>query len=82
MDAAKSRILELLDQGGELTGLDLVLRSDGHLRRGTIYVHLTQLEEGGHVTSRLVDEQRRAYRRVYGGARDTIGSPALEPSIA
>ena len=49
-------------------GLDLVKRSDGRLKRGTVYVTLQRMEEKGFITSRLedeVDERIGAPRRLY-----------------
>jgi DNA-binding PadR family transcriptional regulator len=47
-------ILELLAarEGSWTLGLDMVRASDGRLSRGTIYVHLLQLEDAHHVLAR------------------------------
>lgn len=45
-------ILQLLIGVGESYGLDLVKRSDGKLKRGTVYVTLQRMEEKGFLTSR------------------------------
>jgi PadR family transcriptional regulator, regulatory protein PadR len=53
---AKERlILELLVAGGESYGLDLVKRSEGELKRGTVYVTLQRMEEKGLVKARDVE---------------------------
>lgn len=44
-------ILELLSEG-DLFGLELVQRSAGKLKRGTVYVTLGRMQEKGYVTSR------------------------------
>lgn len=44
--------LELLINGGEMYGLEMVKASDGNLKRGTIYVMLSRMEEKGYVKSR------------------------------
>jgi PadR family transcriptional regulator, regulatory protein PadR len=49
---AKQRlILELLVDAGPLYGLELVERSAGGLKRGTVYVTLSRMEAKGYVTS-------------------------------
>jgi DNA-binding transcriptional ArsR family regulator len=65
-----TRILRILDALGEAYGLDIVQGSAGKLRRSSIYVHLTRLQDAGLVLSRyaLPDEwiegepRRRLYR--------------------
>jgi PadR family transcriptional regulator PadR len=44
-------ILELLVSGGPTFGLSLIQRSDGVLKRGTVYVTLGRLENKGLVES-------------------------------
>jgi DNA-binding PadR family transcriptional regulator len=63
------QILDLLASDGELYGLQLVQRSDGALKRGTVYVTLQRMEEKGLVESRLDTREpalpglpRRLYR--------------------
>src|SRR5215467_12468112 len=51
----ESLILELLVEGGELYGLQLVANSKRKLKRGTVYVTLGRMEEKGYITSRLED---------------------------
>ena len=46
-------ILELLSQGNEMYGLQLVAASKRRLKRGTVYVTLGRMEEKGYITSRL-----------------------------
>lgn len=45
-------VLRLLIAGGESYGLDLVKRSDGDLKRGTVYVTLGRMEDKGFLESR------------------------------
>lgn len=47
--AEHRRIMELLAGHGESTGLELVQRSGGLIKRGAVYVHLRSLIEGGWV---------------------------------
>ncbi len=51
-------ILELLlnAPGCELYGLEMVNRSDGQLKRGTVYVTLDRMDDKGFVTSREVKD--------------------------
>lgn len=48
----EARILQILVTNGESYGLDLVRRSEGSLKRGTIYVALDRMEKKGFVESR------------------------------
>jgi DNA-binding PadR family transcriptional regulator len=63
------QVLELLEREGELFGLQMVERSQGALRRGTIYVTLGRMQEKGYVESRqeplpigAIGLPRRLYR--------------------
>jgi DNA-binding PadR family transcriptional regulator len=47
--AVESIILGLLVDGGDLYGLELVERSQGALKRGTVYVTLARMEDKGFV---------------------------------
>jgi DNA-binding PadR family transcriptional regulator len=59
-------VLELLRNDGEMYGLDLVQKSDGWLRRGTVYVRLNMMEDAGLITSRLETPRAgRLRRRLY-----------------
>jgi DNA-binding PadR family transcriptional regulator len=63
-------ILEMLIHGQkrEMYGLEMVENSDGHLKRGTIYVTLQRLSEKGYVTSREelpISPQIGIARRLY-----------------
>lgn len=62
-------MLELLEREGELFGLQMVERSGGALKRGTIYVTLGRMQEKGYVESRqealapgAIGLPRRLYR--------------------
>jgi DNA-binding PadR family transcriptional regulator len=55
LSAKETLILELLAQGEELYGLQLVAASRGRLKRGTIYVTLGRMEDKGYVTARAED---------------------------
>ena len=48
-------ILKLLSQHEPLGGLELVRKSNGLLKRSSIYVILSRLEESGLVESKYVD---------------------------
>jgi DNA-binding PadR family transcriptional regulator len=68
-------ILELLADGRERYGLELVASSNGGLKRGTVYVTLGRMEEKGYVVSRQEDKAgeaglpRRLYRPTALGSR-------------
>jgi PadR family transcriptional regulator, regulatory protein PadR len=62
-------ILELLAAEGEAFGLQLVERSGGRLKRGTVYVTLGRMQEKGYLDSRqealpegAIGLPRRLYR--------------------
>lgn len=44
-------VLELLVRGRQLYGLQLVATSKGRLKRGTVYVTLSRMEEKGYIVS-------------------------------
>ena len=61
-------VLELLRGGEGLYGLQLVARSDGRLKRGTVYVTLGRMEAKGYVVSAEETETSEAgtlSRRLY-----------------
>jgi PadR family transcriptional regulator, regulatory protein PadR len=67
----EAAILQLLSVEEELYGLQLVDRSEGQLKRGTVYVTLGRMEEKGLVCSRLEEETpkrgglpRRLYKQT------------------
>jgi DNA-binding PadR family transcriptional regulator len=69
-------ILELLVAVGPLYGLELVERSGGALKRGTVYVTLNRMEAKGFVTSEqeampegAIGLPRRRYRPTGRGER-------------
>ncbi|MFA6296864.1 MAG: helix-turn-helix transcriptional regulator [Patescibacteria group bacterium] len=61
-------ILEILQENGnEMYGLDIIERSSGKLKRGTVYVWLDQLEDRNDIASRREEHVslRRPRRRLY-----------------
>lgn len=69
-------ILELLVAAGPIYGLELVTRSEGALKRGTVYVTLGRMEAKGFVTSEqeelpdgAIGLPRRRYRPTGFGER-------------
>ncbi len=69
-------ILELLVSNDPMFGLQMVERSNGHLKRGTVYVTLARLEDKGYVTSEqeapmpgAIGLPRRMYRPTAFGKR-------------
>jgi DNA-binding PadR family transcriptional regulator len=69
-------ILELLVSSGALYGLELVERSGGRLKRGTVYVTLGRMEAKGFLTSEqeeppigAIGLPRRRYRPTGLGER-------------
>ncbi len=75
LSRAEFLILDLL-QAQESFGLELVARSEGALKRGTVYVTLSRMQDKGYVTSRAealspgaIGLPRRLYRpTAYGVA--------------
>jgi DNA-binding PadR family transcriptional regulator len=66
---AERLIVELLADEGELFGLQMVERSGGRLKRGTVYVTLGRMQEKGYLESRqeplpegAIGLPRRLYR--------------------
>lgn len=65
----RQAVLDALAFGEELYGRDIVERSDGLLREGTVYVLLDRMEDEGLIESRLSNAPpgllpRRMYRRA------------------
>jgi len=61
-------ILELLADGAEMYGLQLVTASRRRLKRGTVYVTLGRMEDKGYIASRQEDAPPEAGglpRRLY-----------------
>jgi PadR family transcriptional regulator, regulatory protein PadR len=61
-------ILDLLAGASDLYGLELVEASEGRLKRGTVYVTLSRMEDKGYVTSSQEAKAQGAIglpRRVY-----------------
>ncbi|MGE3273691.1 MAG: PadR family transcriptional regulator [Vicinamibacterales bacterium] len=52
LSATERLILDLLSDEGGLFGLQLVERSGGRLKRGTVYVTLGRMQEKGYLESR------------------------------
>jgi PadR family transcriptional regulator PadR len=68
LPAKEALILELLVDGAELYGLQLVAASKGRLKRGTVYVTLGRMEDKGFITSRQESappDEGGLPRRVY-----------------
>jgi PadR family transcriptional regulator, regulatory protein PadR len=69
LSSAERLILELLVEHGDLFGLQLIERSGGRLKRGTVYVTLGRMQEKGYLDSRqealppgAIGLPRRLYR--------------------
>jgi DNA-binding PadR family transcriptional regulator len=67
--ATERLILERLAAHGELFGLEMIARSGGRLKRGTVYVTLGRMQEKGYLESRqeplptgAIGLPRRLYR--------------------
>jgi len=60
-------VLQLLASGRELYGLELIRRSEGALKRNSIYVVLGRMEDQGYITGRVVKDPNTAGlpRRLY-----------------
>jgi DNA-binding PadR family transcriptional regulator len=88
MSATESLVLELL-RGGKQYGLELVDASGGELKRGTIYVTLSRMEEKGFVTSwqeerppGAVGMARRLYRSTAYGLKVHDAYQLLREALA
>ena len=78
LSGAEREVLRLLTTGGQAYGLELVRRSDGALKRGTVYVTLQRMEEKGFVRSYQEESTEPAIgirRRRY--EPTALGSKAL-----
>ena len=69
LSATEPFILELLAAHGELFGLEMIARSRGRLKRGTVYVTLGRMQEKRYLESRqeplptgAIGLPRRLYR--------------------
>ena len=60
-------IMELLEENGEMFGLEMVQQSEGELKKGTIYVTLGRMADKGLVTSWTESESTEpgGSRRIY-----------------
>jgi PadR family transcriptional regulator PadR len=66
LSAVETLVLELLSEHRELYGLQLIEASRGKLKRGTVYVTLSRMEDKGYVTRReLQGEGRGPARCMY-----------------
>ena len=68
LSATERLILELLSDGDELFGLQMVEAAAGRLKRGTVYVTLGRMQEKGYLESRQEELARGAIglpRRLY-----------------
>ena len=85
LSGKESCILSLLLERGELFGLELVDKSEGELKRGTVYVTLSRMEEKGLVVGRVETDAaphpglpRRLFRATALGARMVEAQRAFE----
>ena len=72
-------VIDLLASRAPTYGLDLVARSNGLLKRGSVYVTLGRMEGKGYVVSRLDDRPgegppRRLYEPTSLGLRALVAS--------
>ena len=94
MSRTESLVMELL-RGPERYGLELVDKSAGALKRGSVYVILARMEEKGFVESRQEDRSpgvsglpRRLYRatpygrKVHGAFAQLRDALSLNPAEA
>jgi DNA-binding PadR family transcriptional regulator len=70
LSAKEALVLELLldNPTREMYGLEMVVNSGNHIKRGTVYVTLDRMEDKGYVKSRQEDPQPNASgipRRLY-----------------
>jgi len=83
MTAVELEIMEILSASrSEMYGLDIVKWSEkmgGKVKRGTVYVHLGRLEDGGLVSSRK-DGERRRYKATSTGRQAMQSAGEAIPS--
>ena len=72
MTHAEATVLEILSDGSERYGIDLVRCSDGVLKRGTVYLVLLAMKLDGLVSSRVEDPVTVPYlpRHLYRSTPD------------
>lgn len=60
-------VMDLLDRNGEMFGLEMVDRSEGELKKGTIYVTLGRMVDKDLLTSRTegADAETKGQKRLY-----------------
>lgn len=73
-------VLDLL-RHGERCGLELVERSGGAIRIGTVYVTLHRMERKGYVRSRVARRRQRYYRMTPYGLRVRHAYQAAEQAL-
>jgi len=61
----ESRILSMLCENGEMYGLEMVRRSQGKLKRGTIYVTLSRMMDKGYVDSHQEEREIGPPKRIF-----------------
>jgi PadR family transcriptional regulator, regulatory protein PadR len=88
MSRTESLVMELL-RGRERYGLELVERSGGTLKKGSVYVTLARMEEKGFVDSRQEDRAqgisglpRRLYRATPYGRKVHDAFATLREALA
>ncbi|MEO8681279.1 MAG: helix-turn-helix transcriptional regulator [Vicinamibacterales bacterium] len=88
MSRTESQVMELL-RGRERYGLELVERSGGALKKGSVYVILARMEEKGFVDSRQEDRAegvsglpRRLYRATPYGRKVHDAFATLREALA
>lgn len=76
LSALEALILDLLAEGREMYGLEMVEASKKRIKRGTVYVTLARMEQKGYVNSQqeasgpgAIGLPRRMYRVTPFGAR-------------
>ena len=79
-------VIDLLAAHAPTYGLDLVARSSGRLKRGSVYVTLGRMEQKGYVTSRLDDRSgegppRRLYEPTALGLRALVASQIVHGDL-
>lgn len=84
LSGKESIVLSLLVSHGDAYGLELVERSEGELKRGTVYVTLGRMEEKGLITSKAdaapeshAGMPRRRYRPTALGRRALAAEEAF-----
>lgn len=86
LSGLEALVIDLLAAHAPTYGLDLVARSHGRLKRGSVYVTLGRMEQKGYVASRLDDRTgegppRRLYEPTALGLRALVANQIVHGDL-